>query len=197
MAATSDGYSRLVAWMKIILPLIALAMLSTLFLVSRGIDPGKTIPYADVDVERLAREARIGAPSYAGMTEDGAAVSFRAESALPGSDTFTAQRPEARIELPTGRTILIEAKRGHVDREAGIAALAGEAVVETSDGYRIETDEAEARLDMTLVETLGPVRGEGPVGEFDAGRMVLNHSEAEGYVLRFEGGVNLVYRPAG
>lgn len=197
MGAQSDGYSRLVAWMKIVLPLIALGILSTLFLVSRTVDPGTTIPYADIDVERLAREARIGAPSYAGMTEDGAAVSFRAETARPGDDAVTAQRPEARIELPTGRTILIEARSGRVDRQAGVAALAGEAVVETSDGYRIETEEAEARLDLTRVETLGPVRGEGPVGQFDAGRMVLSHSEAEGYVLRFEGGVNLVYRPAG
>jgi lipopolysaccharide export system protein LptC len=63
MAAAIDGYSRLVAWLKIILPLIALGILATLFLVSRTIDPSQTIPYADVDVQDLARNQRVGAPS--------------------------------------------------------------------------------------------------------------------------------------
>jgi lipopolysaccharide export system protein LptC len=200
MAAASDSYSRLVAWLKIILPMIALAILSTMFLVSRTIDPSQTIPYADVDVEGLAREERIGAPSYAGMTRDGAAVSFRSESARPeqGQDgRVTAVKPVARIELPSGRSFALAADTGYVDRVTQIAALDGTVELETSDGYRMTTSRAEMRLDATAMQTDGEVHGTGPVGEFTAGRAMLLREPSGSYVLRFENGVNLVYRPGG
>ena len=46
-----DRYSRMVAIFKVLLPLAALAILSTLFLLSRTIDPTTTIPFADQDFE--------------------------------------------------------------------------------------------------------------------------------------------------
>jgi lipopolysaccharide export system protein LptC len=198
MAEVTDGYSRLVAWLKIILPLLALAILSTLFLVSRTIDPSQTIPYADVDVDELARTQRIGAPAYTGMTEDGSAISFEAESVRPQDGPgkrVTALRPRARIALPNGRTIELHAREGYVDQEARIAALDGAVELETSDGYHIVTDTAETRLDATSMETKGPVSGTGPMGELTAGRAVLTRGTDGEFVLRFENGVNLLYRP--
>jgi lipopolysaccharide export system protein LptC len=198
MATVTDSYSRLVAWLKIILPLLALAILSTLFLVSRTIDPSQSIPYADVDVAELARTQRIGAPSYSGMTEDGAAVTFTAESARPdGSpdERVTALGPTARIDLPTGRSIELRSDEGYVDQTTRIAGLAGHVRLETSDGYRVDTAEAKTRLDATSVETGGPVSGTGPMGTINAGRAVLTRAADGSYVLRFERGVNLLYRP--
>ena len=60
MTMYDNSYSRFVALTKVILPIIALGILSTLFLFSRNIDPTQSIPYADVDVEGLAREQQIG-----------------------------------------------------------------------------------------------------------------------------------------
>ena len=45
MAAT-DRYSRLVFRLKVALPLVALAILSTLFFVAESLDPDAAIPYA-------------------------------------------------------------------------------------------------------------------------------------------------------
>ena len=86
MVVADNTYSRLVAWLKILFPLIALAILSTLFLVARTVDPAQDLPYADVDVAELAREQRIGQPNYSGVTADGAAISLSARSALPDAD---------------------------------------------------------------------------------------------------------------
>ena len=61
--AALDGWSRLVAALKVLLPLAALAILSTLFLVSNRINPEDALPYADVDVEARLREPRITAPT--------------------------------------------------------------------------------------------------------------------------------------
>ena len=49
--------TRTVRWLRVLLPLLALAMLSTLFLFSRGSDGESQIPYADVDAEAMARRA--------------------------------------------------------------------------------------------------------------------------------------------
>ena len=45
--ARLDLHSRLVTWAKVALPLAALAILSTLFLLADRIDPTAAIPYAD------------------------------------------------------------------------------------------------------------------------------------------------------
>lgn len=198
MAVAADRYSKLVAWLKIILPLIALAMLSTLFLVSRTIDPSQSIPYADVDVEDLARNQRIGSPTYTGKTLDGSAVLFRAEVVRPEAASSTrvlAEKPSARIDLPTGKSVELAAKAGYFDRAQQVASLDGEVLVETSDGYRLATDHAETRLDLTLMRTAGSVTGEGPLGDLKAGQVTLEQVDDGSYVLRFENGVNLVYRP--
>ena len=76
--ARADTHTRVVGWLKVALPLMALAVLSTLFLVADQIDPEDALPYAEVDVEDLAREPRMTMPSYAGITTDGAALSLTA-----------------------------------------------------------------------------------------------------------------------
>ena len=76
--ARADAHTRVVTWLKIALPLAALAILSTLFLLADKIDPEDALPYAEVDVEDLAREPRMTLPSYAGTTSDGAALSLTA-----------------------------------------------------------------------------------------------------------------------
>jgi lipopolysaccharide export system protein LptC len=196
--AEVDRYSRLVFWLKIVLPLLALAILSTLFLVSRTIDPTQSIPYAEVDVNDLAETQRIGAPQFAGMTEDGTAIAFSARAVRPDGDggKFAAIGPTAELDLPSGRSIRLTSAGGSLDRERQLATLEGGAVLESSDGYRVEADKVEARLDSTRVETAGAVTGTGPLGRIDAGKAVVVREPAGTYVLRFEGGVKLVYRPA-
>lgn len=96
-------HSRLVSWLKVVLPLAALAILSTLFLVARTINPDDAIPYADVDVADRVREPRITAPTWAGITSDGAALSVEAAAARPGQSPGEEGRAaalRARIDTP-------------------------------------------------------------------------------------------------
>jgi lipopolysaccharide export system protein LptC len=48
--ARADAHTRVVGWLKVALPLIALALLATLFLLADRIDPDDALPYAEVDV---------------------------------------------------------------------------------------------------------------------------------------------------
>ena len=66
MARADNAWSRWVALLKIVLPLIALALLSSIFLLSRTIDPTATIPFTEVDVEDRVREPRLTEPKFSG-----------------------------------------------------------------------------------------------------------------------------------
>ncbi|HDR29767.1 MAG TPA: hypothetical protein ENN83_14595, partial [Rhodovulum sp.] len=63
MASHDNAYSRFIALAKIVLPLAALGILSTLFLISRDTPSGDDLPYSRVAVDELIREQRIGAPN--------------------------------------------------------------------------------------------------------------------------------------
>lgn len=197
MAVYDNFHSRLVGWLKVILPLAALALLSTLFLVSRGFAPDETLPYSEVDVEELAREPRLTAPRYSGVTVDGAALSVTAEVARPdmaGTGDASATALTARLETPDGVTTDLSASDGALDTGAGVLRLAGDVRLAASNGYVITTNALTAALDRTLIESPGAVAATAPMGRIDAGAMRMT-TEGDDYVVVFNGGVKLVYEP--
>lgn len=200
MAAYDNVHSRVVFWLKIVLPLLALAILSTLFLFSRRIDTDQALPYAEVDVEDLARDQRLTAPEYSGVTLDGAALMIHAKTARPGIDTgaATADNLVASYEAPDGLRIGLSAVEGRIDEPAGRMTLTGNVEIVTSTGYRMTTPGLDSALDRTELHSNGAVRAEAPYGTIDAGNMVIRHEDAgvPGYVLVFSKGVKLIYEPA-
>jgi lipopolysaccharide export system protein LptC len=197
----TDRHTRVVGWLKVTLPLAALAILSTLFLVADRIDPEDALPYAEVDVEGLAREPRMTAPSYAGTTSDGAALTLRAEEARTETGETPAQALGLRLELqtPDGVQTDVVAATARMDQAAGAVILSGGVTITTGNGYRLETPEIAAQLDRTGLESRGAVVATAPAGEIRAGGMTLGQdAQTPGaYVLVFNGGVRLVYQPGG
>ena len=197
----ADWHTRLVGWLKVVLPLTALAILSTLFLVARRIDPEDALPYAEVDVEGLAREPRMTAPNYAGLTSDGAALTLSAEEARPEAEGAPAAAAGLRLELatPDGAKTELVAASAVMDNAAQKVVLSGGVTVTTSSGYRLETAEVAAKLDRTGLESRAPVVATGPAGEIRADGMSLSQDirTPGAYVLVFKGSVRLIYQPGG
>ncbi len=196
-----DLHSRMVGWLKVALPLAALAILSTLFLLSDRIDPTDAIPYAKVDVEDLANDPRMSSPAYAGTTEDGAGITLSAASARPaaGDRDASAERVAALMETPDGQKIAIAAAAAALDQAAGQLNLTGEVTLETETGYRLETEGLAARLDRTNVSSTAPVTVTAPMGDIRAEGFTLTQDPADpgAYLLVFKGSVRLLYQPGG
>jgi len=196
-----DLHSRMVGWLKVALPLAALAILSTLFLLSDRIDPTDAIPYAKVDVEALANDPRMSAPAYAGTTEDGAGITLSAVSARPaaGENDASAEGVAALMETPDGQKIAIAAAAAALDQAAGKLDLTGGVTLETETGYRLETEGLAARLDRTDVSSTAPVTVTAPMGDIRADGFTLTQDPADpgAYLLVFKGGVRLLYQPGG
>lgn len=199
--AFDNGYSRFVAWVKIILPLVAIGMLSSIFLLSRSVDPTQSIPFVELSVDELAREQRISAPNYAGVTSDGAAISLSATTARPSIDNrslLTATDVRATLEGADGSLTRLSSREGLIDTSTSLAVLDGGVIVTTSTGYRITTEKLTTRLDRTDLMSDGVIKAQGPAGTFTAGQMLLTQSKTDGSgnaVLVFKNGVNLVYTP--
>ena len=84
--APSNLHSQVVGVLKVVLPLLALGLLSTLFLFSHKIDPEDAIPYAEIDVGDRLRDPKMTDAGFASVTEDGAALTIKATEAKPTAD---------------------------------------------------------------------------------------------------------------
>jgi len=198
--ASADRYSRLVLWMKVSLPLAALAILSTLFFVAETLDPEAAIPYAEVDVAKILREQGATSPKFGGVTADGVEISLSAASIRPGdaqSNRWTGLSLNAQLNLPSGAEILIDSPEGTVDAIEREAALQGGAVLQTSTGYRVSTDRILASFDDARVLADNGIVATGPPGKITAQSMTLNRMDSDppSHHLVFQGDVRLIYTP--
>jgi len=197
--AADNLHSRLVGLFKVVLPLAALAVLSTLFLVSQGVDPEDAIPYAQVDVADRVKEPRLTDAAYAGMTTDGASLTMQAIDARPGAagseNAGNATGLTGRLETPDGGSTDLVAGTAQLDAVAGRMLLAGGVTLVSSTGYTIEAAALSVATDRTALDSDGSVRAHGPLGTLTAGALHIGQAGA-GYVVVFKDGVQLVYQPA-
>lgn len=196
-------HSRIVTGLRILLPLVALTLLSTLFLISREVDPSRALPYATVDAEALARDPRITGPRLSGMTDDGTAVTLTAATVRISSgdaETLSAEGVDALFTAPDGARNRVTADAVQMDRLTDRMTLSGNVRLATADGYRVQTALLLARLDRTLLQSPGPVTARAPAGRLTAGAMTLTAAPSRdgglaGHRLLFTDGVRLLYEP--
>lgn len=194
--ANDNLHSRMVMVLKITLPLVALAILSSLFLFSRPIDPEDAIPYADVEIaDRLAQPRMTGA-GFSTVTSDGATLSLSADQAAPTAGGATVQGLSGLLSAPGGGDTEFSATSGVLDRLAGKLVLESGVRLATSTGYVVTTDQLLLGTDRSYMESPGPVQATAPMGTLTAGGLRMDRS-ADGttHLLVFNRGVRLIYQP--
>ncbi|MEP5731653.1 MAG: hypothetical protein ABJL67_20015 [Sulfitobacter sp.] len=194
-----DRYSRLVGWLKVLLPLLALALLSTLFLLSRVVDPETVIPFADKEIQDRLRDQQVTGPIYYSVTADGDELSFSADTLItPRGQTGAneAEVVEIIMDLVSGSKFVVTSARGRFDIAANRADLEEDVTITTSTGYVIESDHLVTQMSTLNVESPGPVAANGPLGTLDAGAMMLSAGKGDTPAqLIFTNGVKLIYVP--
>lgn len=193
-----DSYSRMVAIFKVILPLAALGLLSTVFLLSRNINPTATIPFAEHEIAERLRDKQITAPVFSGTTSNGDEISVTASQAIPGGsgEPATASDLRASIVSPDGLEITLRSKNGTLDFTGNRATFDGAVRIETTTGYLLETEKLHTALDSIDANTPGLVTGDAPIGHITAGNMTIRSENDDGPVhMLFNNGVKLIYTP--
>ncbi len=190
-------YSRLIAWLKILLPLGALALLSTIFLYSRGPDPIASLPMLTGGADPTRTE-QIGGPFYAGTTENGQGLTLAARQARfvdTDNSGVIADDLRAVIDVSDDNRIVIDATIGQMDQSDRLLLRQG-VKLESSSGYTVRADGLDAEIDRVVIESTSEVEADGPGLTLWAGKLRVEESEnSAGIQLLFTDGVKLIYIP--
>ncbi|MFG6083564.1 LPS export ABC transporter periplasmic protein LptC [Paracoccus litorisediminis] len=189
--------SRIVAWLRVLLPLTALALLSVLFLLGRHPEPNATIPYADVDPQDLAERQAITNPTYTGVTTNGSQLTITGTEAVPGGsqDEGTVQTIRMTLRAKDGRAAEISAGTGKVEGDQ--IALQDGVRMTTADGWIVTAPEFHASTSAGTLAADREVNVRAPFGDLTAGQMELRPvaPDQPDHILDLKGGVRLIYRP--
>lgn len=190
-----NRYSTIVSWVKVVLPLLALALLASLFLLSRAPDPDAALPFADIDIEQIAREQRLSRPRFAGTLEDGREFVLVSNTAAPvpgAPNRIQVDGIEADLELTGDDHARLIAEAGIIDLSDQSADLSGSVRLTTETGYRVESDRITVGMNVLQIDSPEAVTVTGPQFRLTAGAMRMT-GPANAATLHFTGGVRLLY----
>ncbi|MBJ3761610.1 hypothetical protein ILP92_02450 [Maribius pontilimi] len=196
MAVYDNRHSRRVALLKVVLPLIALAILSTVFLAADRRGSGQSVPFSTVELDRIAADPRVEGPNFTTVTDDGSALTIAASDVIPGQDGADAVAADliAVVEYPGGSRLNLSSQTGSLDTGDGTARLQGGVSLISTAGYRLQGSAFDIDRSAATLTSRGAVEGMGPPGTLEAGQLTVQRS-GDDYVLNFTGGVKLVYDP--
>ncbi len=193
-----DRYSRTIAVFKVVLPLTALAILATLFLLSRSEEHDATIPFADADVATRLKDQQITRPFFSGITPKGEEIMVTADVARPGGQGAQAgaDQLDGILKMSGGQTIKMSSDSGRLDPGGDRATFQGNVEITTSTGLVVTTETLNAALNAIEGDAPGTIEGTGPIGDFTAGAMHFGAKSGDGDVhMLFKNGVKLIYDP--
>lgn len=190
-------HSRLVVFLRIVLPLAAIVLLSTLFLFGGNHEPGSSLPYGDYSPEKLKDRPAVGSPTYAGVASDGTEITMKAASANPGKDDgdTTINQLDLTLRHPDGLTTNVVADNGEM--EGDLIHLRKDVKATTSTGWTAISQQFDANtVDGSLISP-DAVEVDAPFGKLNAGSMELRElPDGSGQrILDLKGGVRMIYQP--
>ena len=197
MAFGDHAYSRVIRGLKVTLPLIALVLLSTMFMISRKIDPTAALALSDRAFRDKIDHSQLSDPRYNGNTKSGKNMTIIARSARPDpkieGKTY-GKIVNAVINMDNGEVMTVDADTAVINEAQDTAVLSGNVHIITSDGYDMKTSQLTSLISKIEGESAGPVAGFGPPGTLTAGKMYMNTDDKTDRVhLLFTQGVHLVY----
>lgn len=193
-----DSYSRVVSLLKVLLPLAALAILGTLFLIARGPAVDATIPFSRATIEDRLRNQQMTGAHYAGATRNGGQLTVTADSARPGArdDGPSASGLNAELLTVAGTRIAFSSSEGALDPLQDQARFQGDVLITSDAGMQVRSELLEADLNGLSAHSPGPVQAEGEIGNLSAGSMRLETRNQGGPMhMLFNNGVKLIYVP--
>ena len=195
LPAATDRYSRWVALLKVVLPVIGVALLCLvsvwprLPLLLESVRAG--FPAIDL---REARELRMVTPRYAGLDRYNRpyAVTAAVGRQVPDrNDVMALERPRAVMTVHGGASVIVTAATGVYQSQAQLLDLFEDVNLLHQDGTRFVTRRAHLNVSEDTAEGHEPVEGHGPSGDITGDGFVIL---SKGETIIFTGRSSLVLR---
>ena len=194
-----DKYSTLVAIFKVMLPCLALIILSALFLLPDNRTKIQALNTIDKSTLNIVKKAGVNKPSFRGTLASGSNLELYATEIITKNNDkniIEINEISARLELNKNNWATASAKKGVVNISEQTAEMVGKVSVKGSNGVLIETSDLKVFYAKSLVKTEGEVFMKGPFGTITAGSAEfydMNQNSGTGYVLLFNKGVKMQY----
>lgn len=195
------GYSRFVTITKVVLPLIAIGLLGTVFLITNDDSLEGGFSFSQSDLNALESGLRIDKPRMFGSNPKGDLYNFVADTLLPDSLTpslIEAQNISGEINYQSGEVIQLSAGKAEFMLEGNQLRLSEGMLVVMSDGSRIVGNGLLAELDTGKITSEGAITATGPLGDIQAGNFRVGYvgeEDEEKQMIWFENGVMLSFKP--
>lgn len=192
-------YSRNVQWMKIALPIAAVALIAMIFMTGRDRLEGTSAQQL-INAAALSAGLKLENPRFADITSDGDPYVVTALSALPDGarpNRIELEKPDAELRLPDGLVLTIESNEGELFRKKERLNLEGDVILRTSDGYRADAQRLKINMKKRTAVVPGHVFATGPRGSIEADRLKIEQigETRRETVATFKGNVRVIITP--
>lgn len=189
--AYNPRYSRFIRWMRLVLPLVALAIATVVFAWS-NMNDDNIIPVQNAEAPRSIGKNELLNPRFESKDDKKQPYTITASRALQGEtneDLVILEEPLADIMLNNGSWVAIKAEQGAFRQDNQRLLLRGSVELFHDKGYQIQTAQLHVDMDKNTAWSETEVYGQGPAGTLEA--KGLQADSTEGY-LKFTGPAKLV-----
>lgn len=197
-----EVHSRIVTILKLGLPLVALALVASVFLVQTDDRLGGTINFSEADIDQLGQGLRLTNSVFNGTTQVGdrfriAAATLIPDAAPPKRAAITTL--DGDLELVDGPTVSLSADTGDLDIPTQRLDISGNVRLTSSDGYVLVADKATIDFLAGSFIAGDKVVTTGALGEITSGNLHVSPADTTGDARRFSfsNGVHVLYDPKG
>lgn len=167
-----QGYSRFVAVMKLLLPLIAAVMIVTLVAWPQFYDAPERFQLGTTEfIGQGAGGHRLTNARFTGTDRNLNPYTLTAAALVQqgeASDVVTLSQPEADFTTGNGAWVAVSAPRGSFARKEQTIVLEGGVNLFHDSGYEFQTDDATIDFARSTAVSNTPVSGQGPAANVQA-----------------------------
>ena len=192
-----DSYSAFVVWVKTLLPIVALSMLSTIFLFSGKVDVTQSIPYAKFNIAEIIREQRITKPYFSGVSNNGTEIILSAayaSSDIQNADILNITELSIVLTPSNAKMVRITAGLGTLNSASQKAVVSGDVYLTAIPGFWLKTNNLTVDLKESIVTANNVFQGITSLGTINAGKIIVQMVDNDQQII-FTNGVRLIYYP--
>jgi lipopolysaccharide export system protein LptC len=187
----------MVAWLKILLPLIALGVLGTVFLFNGKENFEPRFTFSRADIETLEEGSFIKKPQINGITQNGEPFHLLADEIRPlaaDSALVVITNLDLEFRFSNEAWAKITTSSALMDVAAQTVWFESGGQLETSDGNMAEVETLHLLMISGELQGTGIV-ADGPLGQVSAENFRIESNSSENRVLWFENNVRMLYDP--
>ena len=181
-----QGYSKFVRFMRLVLPMSALALVVVLYLRSgleeQVIKPMEEVTRAPRLKDRSIAKNELLNPKFESMSKQNLPYEITADRAVQGEknkNLIMLERPVGRITMEDGMHVILQSDAGAYRQDTGRFFLEGDVYLEHDGGYTLQMTEAHIDLKKGLAWSEKDIEGEGPDMKIAAQGVKANNETGE------------------